>query len=167
MLDQLKAQLQEAIQKSVAANQALEALPEFQSLTKYRSAVNELEQQIKIEEERIAVEQAEQTKQEILAAGFEIRSGHSTGSTNHRDWQSDDGEPWTFLIVHSSRPHIAHVSESSRGESYTDVNNNDFDENWVLGHGETEKEVWEDAIDSWQDDDLKTKALEGLDLSAK
>lgn len=162
MIEDLKAQLQEAIQQSNAANDVLEALPEFKHLVECRSVVSKLERQIKVEQEHIAALQVEQIKQEILTAGFKVRHGHTTGSTNHRDWQSDNGEPWTFLIVHSSRPQIAHVSESSRGESYTDIDGHNFNENWVLGYGETEEEAWEDAIDTWKEEEYRTKALEGL-----
>jgi hypothetical protein len=160
MTAELKQQLEQAIKHRLKCKETLEALSEWQFLQEANQLVSQLETEIRTEEKRLKKESEERSKQEIIDAGFEVRTGHTTGSTNHRDWQSDDGEPWTFLIVHSSRPQVKHVSESSRGESISTIDGSDFNEEWLLGHGETEEEAWEDAIENWVDSETKELALQ-------
>ena len=103
-----------------------------------------------LEEERLNRQLMEPTKKELLAMGFECRSGHKTGSTNHRGHQSDNGEPWTFVVVRKDRPAISHILEQSRGISVSPVQ---FNPNWILGNGETEDEAWELSCENWMDDE--------------
>jgi hypothetical protein len=161
MLEKLKRQLAQAVEVESICRTALESLQEFRDLQEAVQAVKELRKQIDLEQSKINGENAQRMKQEIIAAGFEIRTGHTTGSTNHRDWQSDNGEPWTFLIVHASVPQVTHVSESSRGEDFVMADDSDFNEAWLLGHGETEDEAWEVALENWVDEEFKAAAIPG------
>jgi hypothetical protein len=160
MTTELRQQLEQAIKHRLRCKEVLEALPEWKFLQEASQLVSQIEAEIHAEEERLKKKNEERSKQEIITAGFELRAGHTTGSTNHRDWQSDKGEPWTFLIVHSSRPQVKHVSESSRGESISTVDDSDFNQEWLLGHGETEEEAWEDALENWVDSEIKELALQ-------
>ena len=78
---------------------------------------------------------------------LECRTGHDTSSTNHRDWQSDNGETFTFVIVNTDCPRITHIGETSRhtwvhleGQEHAEDH-----EDILLGSGQTEAEAWEDA----------------------
>jgi hypothetical protein len=159
VLEQIEAQLKEAVQKRADCQSALNALPEFQRLIEAEQVVKNLNDLKKAEVDRLNAEKVEQVKEEIIKAGFEVRKGHSTSSTNHKHWQSDEGEPWTVLIVHNSRPEVRHVSESSTKETFSTVDKSEFQEQWLLGHGETEEEAWENAIESWNDEETRAAAL--------
>lgn len=110
-----------------------------------------------LEEENLTRLSLEPTKKELLRIGLECRSGHKTGSTNHREFQSDNGEYWTFVVVHKDRPAIECISERYRGIS---VSPNHFNPNWILGNGETEDEAWDLACENWIDDEqFRTDAI--------
>lgn len=82
-------------------------------LERIRAAIAEL-QQIEaalIEEQRL--DKVEKGRLLLEKLGLEVRQGHKTHSTGHRDWQSDGGEPWTVLLVPNGTPVITCVSEWS------------------------------------------------------
>lgn len=74
--------------------------------------------------------------------------GHTTGSTNHRDWQSDQGEPWTFLIVPTGTPSIEHVGESSNCVDVLFSGGEEIEIPDEWGHGETLDEAWESLLEN-------------------
>ena len=159
MLDKLKTELTAANQALTDASTLLEATTEYKKVQQAKSAVEDLKNKIKDEEIKVANDKAEKVKVEIIEAGFELRSGHTTSATNHHGRTSENGEPYTYLIVHKKRPQIDHVSESSNNTYYTDINDNDFDADWVLGYGESEEDCWEDAIYTWKYEDYRIAAL--------
>jgi hypothetical protein len=105
--------------------------------------------QSRLREVEVAISAANiQAAKEKFSSGWEVRVGHTTGSTCHRDWQSVQGEPWTFLIVPTGTPSIEHVEEFSH---YVDVlfsggEKIEIPDEW--GHGETLEEAWESLLEN-------------------
>jgi hypothetical protein len=124
-------------------------------LTEAEKTVFELKSRIK-EHERIRQERIDQNNKPIIAAGYEVRTGHETFST-HGDW----GDTWKFVIVHKTSPRINRI-ELNRGEvscyigtSPQFVSNDRF----ILSCGETEQDAWENAIYDWNQIEDKVNGL--------
>jgi hypothetical protein len=160
-LNELKAQLDRAVEELNRHKLALESLPEFKAVKDAEGLVIDIQSQIITEGERLEAERLGKVKEEILQAGFEVRHGHTTSASNHHRRTSEDGEPWTYLIVLSSRPKVSHISEWSR-DITIECEGEGFEADWILGHGETEEEAWEDAASTWGDKDYRALALAGL-----
>lgn len=159
MLEKLEAELKLAISALNRANSALEATEEAKHLKKCKEDVELIQEKLKAETLRAEKLQIEKIKQEIIDAGFEVRKDHKTSATNHHDRTSDNGEPYTYLIVHKNRPEIKYVSETSHDTYYTDINDTAFDADWVLGYGENWEEAWKDAIYTWRFEEARATAL--------
>lgn len=143
----------------------LQELPEYKIVQQLNTEVDKVKQEIKEEEEKLKQEQFEKTKQELIDAGFELRHGHMTGASNQDGRTSDNGEPYTFLVVHCSRPKILEIFEWSKGQSiaYEDERQ-EFKQDWIghgwIGHGESEEDAWLDAINNWADEEIRAIALD-------
>ncbi|HEY9295747.1 MAG TPA: hypothetical protein VIQ31_05130 [Phormidium sp.] len=169
----LQGQLAEAKNIFRECNARLKATPEFKEVAKTMNRISRIQAQIKAEEKR----ESDLAKEEILAAGFELRNNHTTYSTSQHDWQSHKGELWTFVIVHKLRPQFSHIAEfSSSIKIYiedpicVDENNPEpgdlGKQQWLLGYGKTEAEAWQTAVDAWcspiSSEVVKAAALEGI-----
>jgi hypothetical protein len=162
-IDALNAQLLEIYASLEKAQERLTATPEWVECDRLIGQVKSLQTSIQEEKYRLDQEVYETTKAEIITAGFEVRTGHTTSSTNHRSTQSQNGETWKFLILNSKLPKVEHIDETS-GDTNVCFDGVESDDalsslQMVLGYGETEQEAWSDAITTWNYDEDRKRVL--------
>jgi len=149
---ELAKKLDEAQNQLKEATASLQSCVEFTRVQEAEKKVRSVEELIKGQEEKFKKEQFESKKNELQRKGHKVVVGHTTSATNHHGRTSDDGEPYTFLIVAQGSPKVLHVSENSRGIRVFFLldgeKEEEVDPDWIVGSGETEQEAWEDAIDN-------------------
>jgi hypothetical protein len=155
-LDELRRKLIEAENNQKLKRKALEASIEFREAREADQSVSDLLHKIWQENQRIRQERIDQNNKPIIAAGYEVRTGHGTSSGI-----GDNGDNWIFVIVHKTSPRINRIL-IFQGEVSCLVGKPievKVSEDFILGHGETEQQAWEDAIDCWNDIEDKINNL--------
>lgn len=123
------------------------ATAEWQQMSSIRTEMTKVRSEMYAEKKAAILAKLEATKTAILAAGFEVRTGHST---DHKDADLS-GESYTFLVVRKELPTIKCVCETFH---YTELimegYKNIMDIDVCLGSGSTENELWEDTYAKWE-----------------
>ncbi len=99
----------------------------------------------------------------LLQKGWRCDFGHTTSSSTHEEWQSDNGETGAYVVVPSGTPKVIHATEWSDGYTIKvdgPEGFNAYDPNAGLGDGythflvarvfytgATEIEAWEHALE--------------------
>lgn len=155
-MNNLQEQLFAATEVLANAEANLQLSVEFLAVKEAKKLVYSLTQQLEKEKKLAKLAELNKNKTNLINLGFVCQTGHTTSASNHHNRTSDDGEPYTFLIIHSSKPKVENVIEWSNGISVTWKNLSDLKnsypnshEEWIVGYGETEKEAWEEAVYSW------------------
>jgi len=124
----------------------LENSIDYERLEKSKKLLSDLK---KLQEEEYQKKQIQLHIERLKKEGYELRTGHLTSSTRTDEWQSEDGESYTFLVVHKDTPKIREMLECSF-EAIPLIGDPGsgkvLEPETILGSGKTEDLAWKSAV---------------------
>lgn len=144
----IDSEIQKAKELVLYYQSVVEKTPEHQFLQECKKFYFQLlvkKQELQQEGER---KKSQSEVQKLKDKGYECRTGHKTSSTVGQ-FEGNEGENYTYIIVHKDAPSIKEIVETSTG--YIVLNDKSgpgtsLHPNLVKGYGEEEEDAWVVAI---------------------
>ncbi len=139
-------------ERKITLSELLEALREEESQKKAKVLVAEKRRNAKLKRLEVFV----------LSNGGEVRTGHLTDATNK--YTSDNGEPYTFILVRAETPMISFVCERSSGARIEFEDGSDVleDDPLIISWGETVEEMWQSLMEEMDDNETEVSFVKEL-----
>jgi hypothetical protein len=105
----------------------------------------------------------EQTKSEILAAGFEVRLHTRIDFNGDLDNSIQAQKHWRCIILKQTLPSILELTVCSSCYHEASVMFQNYESessDVIIGHGETEYEAWMEAVKIWNDTKSRNRILQ-------